>query len=123
MPHAAVVPLMARGAPIGLIFFDRSHKCVRVNAFCEQLLKPAGASKVGRRLDDLLPGLSPDLLPAVESVFSEGISTMDLEVVSSPGSEKERSWLTGIFPVRQHDPPPRRPRAGLSAGRQCGRSA
>lgn len=87
-------------APIGLVFFDHNRRCFRFN---EELLRAAGPDRspiVGQKLEDVLPGRCNGLESAVVAVFEHGHSTMNLEMVSNSGAAAGRSWLTGIFPVR-----------------------
>ncbi|HMJ14997.1 MAG TPA: ATP-binding protein [Polyangiaceae bacterium] len=87
-------------APIGLVFFDRDGRCVRLNAFLARMRPGPEATPAGQHVSDVLPGVSTSLDAVIASVFDAGFAVMDLEIASAPGSEREQSWLMGVFPVR-----------------------
>jgi signal transduction histidine kinase/CheY-like chemotaxis protein len=99
----SVLDALLAHAPIGLVFFDRSRTCVRLNDYLARMQPAKRDSAVGRDLYEVLPGSGEGVAQAIERVFASGESTVDLELVSTAaaGEQDERSWLTGIFPVDQ----------------------
>jgi PAS domain S-box-containing protein len=95
---------MLANAPIGLAFFDRNCRFVRVNqAFADMTGAPL-SSHLGRTLPELLPHpVAQELEDAVLRVFAEEQAIGSLEL-SNPaqGGPAGRSWtwLVSAYPVR-----------------------
>jgi PAS domain S-box-containing protein len=92
--------LLAR-APAGFAFIDRDLRYVRVNdALAEVYGRPAN-QVVGRRVDEVIPGL-PEISQTLRRVVSTGQATRDVEVSGeAPGAPGiERHWLASYYPVR-----------------------
>lgn len=96
----SVLESLLAHAPIGLAFFDRDGRCVRVNPFLAGVHLAPQAPRAGQPMQDVLPGITVELEAAMERLFRDGTSTMDMEIVSRAGSTSEQSWLLGVFPVR-----------------------
>jgi two-component system, sensor histidine kinase and response regulator len=92
-------------APVGLELLDRDLRVLRVN----QLLADTNGVPIdqllGRTLDEILPGLSLEIGPAVEQVFATGEPLLNTEVHgdSSPGGATNRDWLISYYPVKSPD--------------------
>ncbi len=99
---------MLANAPIGLAFFDRNCRFVRVNQVFADLTGVALSRHLGRTLPELLPQpVAHDLENAVLRVFSseEPVRNMELSGQGgSPGTAGRRSgswtWLASCYPVR-----------------------
>jgi signal transduction histidine kinase/ActR/RegA family two-component response regulator len=89
-------------APLGLAFFDRDGRCVRANAYLADLHGGSALGLQGLLTSEVLPGWEQGLDNALQRVFAEGTSRMNIEMVGSPYDE-ERSWLCGFFPVYDPD--------------------
>ncbi|HZP03796.1 MAG TPA: ATP-binding protein [Terracidiphilus sp.] len=99
---------MLANAPIGLAFFDRSCRFVRVNQVFADLTGLPLSRHLGRTLPELLPQpVERDLESAVLRVFSSEEPIRNLELSGEngpPGSPGKRSgawtWLASCYPVR-----------------------
>lgn len=87
-------------APIGLIFFDRTHRLIRVNTLFEEAQGLPRDRIVGRRLADVAPRFAAQIDDHVDTVFSTGKVVSDLVVQCPRG---EHHWRAGLFPVRSED--------------------
>ncbi len=102
---------MLANAPLGLAFFDRNGRFVRVNQHLASNHPSGVAHYLGRRLDEVLAPEAAELLGrAIEQVFAEGVVTEGLEL-SSPalgGAAAEGArpgpgrqvWIANAYPVR-----------------------
>lgn len=98
---------LLHSAPIGLAFFDRAHRYVRIN---EQLAVINGLpveAHLGRTIRELLPINAQVVEPILDQVFTTGEAVNDFEVAgetpAAPGVV--RHWLTSFFPVVDGDKP------------------
>lgn len=93
---------MLANAPIGLAFFDRRCRFVRVNhVFAGMTGVPLGRH-LGRTLPELLPQpVAEELENTVLRVFAEEEAVRNLEL-SGPGGKLSRpwTWLASAYPVR-----------------------
>lgn len=93
---SSVLESLLAHAPLGLLFFDGTRRCVRANDFAARTPGSVDGPRLGATLEEVLPG-APETLPgALERAFSAGASTMNIEVDAAG----ERSWLAGVFPVK-----------------------
>jgi len=97
----ALLDALFASAPVGLGFWDRELRYVRLN---EALAKINGLSveeHIGRRLADVVPGLDPAVYEAYRRVLETGRPIRDLEVEGStpaqPGAR--RAWHGSYYPV------------------------
>ncbi len=89
-------------SPIAIAFLDRELRYIRVNdAFAAINGMPADAH-VGRRFDDVIPGIGPVVTPVLQHVLQTGKPTLDLEVRGAPPStpDKSRTFIANYFPVQ-----------------------
>ena len=89
--------------PVGMAFFDRSLRYVRVNdALAETNGIPAEAH-VGRRLPDLLEGIPSQVADDIASVFETGATIPHRLVVGETPAQPgvERHWLVSYYPIRR----------------------
>jgi PAS domain S-box-containing protein len=89
--------------PVGLAFFDRALRYVRVNdALAETNGIPAEAH-VGHRITELLEGIPADVGDDIESVFRTGATIPQRLVIgetpAAPGVE--RQWLVSYYPIHR----------------------
>ena len=105
----ALLDSMLAHAPIGIAFFDRECRFVRVNHFLTESHSLGATQFLGRRIDEVFtPEASRDLEFAIGRVFEQGTSAQELEV-SAPdpprsgikeAGETMRHWLVNVYPVR-----------------------
>jgi len=89
-------------APVGLGFLDHELRFVRVN---EALANGNGASRedhIGRRIDEIWPGIPPEVFSRLERILLGGAPLTDFESRTTMG-ERERIVLASYYPVRDED--------------------
>jgi two-component sensor histidine kinase len=88
-------------APIGLGFFDREYRYVRINEELAAINGVPAADHIGKTIREVLPVNAPSVEPFIDQVFATGQSVRDIEVSGEtplqPGIT--RHWLTGFYPV------------------------
>ena len=89
-------------APIGLVFFDRQGRIVRVNEVFAEMTGVRLSRHLGRTLSEVLPDrIAKRLEEAVQHVIATEMPVHDLEL---EGQADERrgiwTWLVTAYPVR-----------------------
>jgi PAS domain S-box-containing protein len=103
---------MLANAPIGLAFFDRGCRIVRVNQIFADLTGVPLSRHLGRTLPELLPApVADDLESAVLRVFASEAPVRNLEFSGKDALAGRRTgawtWLTSCYPVRTTPQPVR----------------
>ena len=92
-------------APIGLAFFDRDHRYLRINQELADINGIPLEQHLGRTIGELLPENALTVEPLIDRVFATGEPIREFEVRGQtplrPGVV--RHWLTGFDPVRADD--------------------
>ena len=93
---------MLANAPIGLVFFDRQGRIVRVNEVFAEMTGVRLSRHLGRTLPEVLPDrIAKRLEEAVQHVIATEMPVHDLEL---EGQADERrgiwTWLVTAYPVR-----------------------
>jgi len=98
---------MLANAPIGLAFFDRSGRFVRVNQVFADLTGAPLSRHLGRTLPELLPQpAAQSLESAVLRVFAQDAPVRNLELSGQRGNSDAANrhgawtWITSCYPVR-----------------------
>ena len=93
---------MLANAPIGLAFFDRRCRIVRVNQVFADMTGVPLSRHLGRTLPELLPQLvARELEDTVLRVFSQEGPVRDLELTGQGGKPgRPWTWLASAYPVR-----------------------
>ncbi len=93
---------MLANAPIGLAFFDRNCRIVRVNQVFAEMTGVPLSRHLGRTLPEVLPQpVAKEMEDAALSVFATGNSVRDLELNGRGGPQKRTwTWLVNAYPVR-----------------------
>lgn len=89
--------------PVGLAFFDRGLRYVRVNeALAETNGLPAEAH-LGRTVPELLHGIPTDVVEDLRAVFDTGHPRPERLVVGETPAEPgvERHWIVSYFPIER----------------------
>jgi PAS domain S-box-containing protein len=97
----ALLDTLFATAPLGLCFWDTELRYQRIN---DALARANGLSveeHLGRRIEDVLPVLGPELAQLCHRILETGDPVVDLEVrgetPAAPGVE--RIWLATYYPV------------------------
>jgi PAS domain S-box-containing protein len=93
---------MLANAPIGLAFFDRRCRFVRVNQVFAGMTGVPLSRHLGRTLPELLPQpVAQQLEGTVLRVFAEEEPVRNLELTGQHGdSQRAWTWLASAYPVR-----------------------
>ena len=93
---------MLANAPIGLAFFDRRCRIVRVNQVFADMTGVPLSRHLGRTLPELLPQpVARELEDTVLRVFSQEGPVRDLELTGQGGKPgRPWTWLASAYPVR-----------------------
>lgn len=92
---------MLANAPIGLAFFDRRSRFVRVNHVFADMTGIPLSRHLGRTLPEVLPQTTAQALQsAVSTVFASQGPVRNLEI-SGPGEQRKKpwTWLVSAYPV------------------------
>jgi PAS domain S-box-containing protein len=100
----ALIEGVFRTVPVGLAFWDRDLRYVRVNAALEQMYGVSADELLGRTLYELRPEVGSDLTPVIQRVIETGEPVLDLELTGERTDEPgvQRVWVASFFPVRDH---------------------
>ena len=101
-----LVQALLESVPLGMGFWDRNLRFVRVNDTMAEFNGVPAEAHVGRPLTDFLEGLSEGVLDDIASVFATGQAVAGREVVwRAPGGAAgdERTWLVSYYPVVRRD--------------------
>src|SRR5579863_7684014 len=93
---------MLANAPIGLAFFDRRSRCVRVNHGFATLTDVPLSRHLGRTLPELLPEpTGKQLEDAVGRVFATEAAEHEIEIDGVGGKPRRPwIWLVSTYPIR-----------------------
>jgi PAS domain S-box-containing protein len=92
---------MLANAPIGLVFFDRRCRIVRVNEVFAEMTGVALSRQLSRTLPELLPGpMAQRLEDAVRHVVETETPVHDLELDGQDEVRGACTWLVTAYPVR-----------------------
>jgi PAS domain S-box-containing protein len=98
--RTAELETLLESAPIGLAYFDREHRWLRINELLAEINGYPVADHIGRRLEDLLPVNAAVVGPILDRVFTTGEAVGNLEIKGETPAQPglERHWLAGFFP-------------------------
>ena len=92
-------------APVGIGFWDRELRFVRVNDALARLNRQTPEEHIGRTLAEVIPKLAPHLEPLYRRVLETGEPVVHEEStdeeIEGPGDA--RHWLSSYYPVRGDD--------------------
>ncbi len=93
---------MLANAPIGLVFFDRKCRIVRVNEVFAEMTRVSLSKHLGRGLPEILPGpMAEKLEKAVQHVIENQVPVHDLELERADAElGGPWTWLVTTYPVR-----------------------
>ena len=89
-------------APIGLAFFSRDYRYLRINNELAQINGLPVDQHIGRTIREVLGEEAPKVEPIIDRIFQTGHPIRDLEVSGTTPLEPSlvRHWLTGFYPVK-----------------------
>jgi PAS domain S-box-containing protein len=92
-------------APIGLAFFDRNYRYMRINDELAEINGVPAQDHIGRTIREVLSANAPYVEPAIDRVFETGQAARNLEVSGETPQQPgvHRHWLTGLYPVKDRD--------------------
>ena len=98
----ALLDTLQAQAPIGLGFVDRDYRYARVNDALAAINGPPAADHIGRRVEEIVPELWPQLEPIYRNVLADGRSYVNIELHgnTSKPADKPGDWLASLYPVR-----------------------
>jgi PAS domain S-box-containing protein len=90
-------------APIGLAFFDRDLRYLRLNDRLAEINGVPAAQHLGRRTSEVLPDLDPAVEGDLRRVFENGTPLIDVDVRGATPADpgRPREFLVSYFPVRR----------------------
>lgn len=93
---------MLAHAPIGLAFFDRRCRCVRVNHVFARMSQVPMSRHLGKTLPELLPEpISKQLEEAIARVFANEAAEHEIELDGVGGKpRKPWTWMVSTYPIR-----------------------
>jgi len=96
-------------APVGLAFLDNDLRFVRINYAMAEANGLTPAAHVGRQLQDIQPGITPEMILEIQQVIDTGKPLLDQEfVVTKPTmlGMKKQHFLTSYYRLRGADGQP-----------------
>jgi PAS domain S-box-containing protein len=101
----ALLDTLFESAPVGLAYFDRDLRYVRVNDALAEIDGIPADDHLGRTMTEVLPDLDPGILEQLQRVIDTGEPVTGYEVRGKTPAQPGvvRTWLTGFYPVRGGD--------------------
>jgi PAS domain S-box-containing protein len=101
----ALLDALYGSAPVGLGFWDRDLRYVRVNDALARINDRSAEDHVGRTLAEVVPQLAAELEPLVRGVLETGEPVIEREMAGGTPSdpEAERYWSASYYPVTDRD--------------------
>lgn len=89
-------------APVGLCVLDTDLRWVRVNERLAEITGYPAPMHLGRRLSELLPGLTADLEPTLARVLEGGDPIFNFELNGETPAQPgvPRAWVLNLLPLR-----------------------
>ena len=101
----AQLDTMLRSAPVGIGFWDRDLRFVRVNDALAALNRLSPQEHIGKTLREVIPTLAPALEPFYRQVLESGEPVVHTESTDDAALHigEQRHWLSSYYPVRAAD--------------------
>ncbi|HUQ23242.1 MAG TPA: PAS domain-containing protein [Gaiellaceae bacterium] len=101
----AQLDTMLRSAPVGIGFWDRDLRFVRVNDALAALNRMSPEEHIGKTLGEVIPTLAPALEPLYRRVLDSGEPVVHTESTDDKALHigEQRHWLSSYYPVRTAD--------------------
>ena len=95
----ALLDTLLLSAPVGIGFWDRELRFVRLNDALAELNGLPVEDHIGKTLAEVIPDLAPALEPLYRRVLETG-QPVTHEETTGTGAQ-ERQWISSYYPVRQ----------------------
>jgi PAS domain S-box-containing protein len=104
----ALLDALYGSAPVGLGFWDRDLRYVRVNEALALINERSAADHVGRTFHEVVPQLADDLEKIARGVLDTGQAVIGLEIAAGSPTTPEvpRHWRASYYPVLGPDGEP-----------------
>ncbi len=101
----ALLNSLLDNAPVGLGFFDRDLRYLRLNPALAEINGLPIEAHLGRTLDEVLPLMPSEVSDALHHVFQSGQSIVNKEVRGATHKlpNQPRYWLCSYYPVKKED--------------------
>lgn len=101
----AEITSLYESAPIGLAFFDREYRYLRINPELAEINGVPVDQHFGRTIREVLPVNAPFVEPVIDRIFETGEPVRDLEISGQTPQQPgiTRHWLTGFYPIFDDD--------------------
>jgi PAS domain S-box-containing protein len=95
-----VLDTLFQHAPIGLAFFDRERRYVRISDYLAQRNGLPVEAHLGRTVEEVLGDVAGVVAPLIDQVFATGQPVAPFELQADlPGAAAARWWLASFYPV------------------------
>ena len=96
----AILDSVVETVPVGLAFFDREGRYIRVNAALARLNGRPAEAHAGKRIREVVPELDDELDPVIQRVFATKKAKLGNEVsLRRTGAQEDEHQLVSFFPV------------------------
>ena len=98
----AKLEALLAACPIGIAFFDRDLRYIRINQALAAINARSVDEHIGRSISEIVPDLAHALEPIMQRVLASGEPVLNVELSGNPPStpEETRAFLGTFFPVR-----------------------
>ena len=104
----SLLDAMLANAPVGFAFFDRDHRCVRVNRYLAAVSAMPVHDYLGKSVYELMSGhAAANLARYIDAVFATGNASHDqdfrereVRTGMDHAPDDSRSWFLNVYPVR-----------------------
>ena len=91
-------------APVGLAFYDRNLRYLKINETLAALNGVPAEEHVGRTVGQVIPAIADQVEPLLRSVLESGEPVLGQELRgATAATPEERYWLASYYPVRSGD--------------------
>jgi PAS domain S-box-containing protein len=106
--NVALLDALLVNAPVGISFFDRDLRYIRINAMMARINGVDSAAVVGRPMAEVLPDVAPRVEPICRRVLATGEPVLGMELSgetpAAPG--ERRHFLVNYYPIFSREGPP-----------------
>ncbi len=97
----AMLESLLDNAPIGVAFFDKDCRYVRINPTLAEINGVAAADHVGRTVGEVVPANAAAVEPLIKQVFNQSTTIANIEIAGETPAQPgvTRYWLLSLYPV------------------------